>query len=637
MPAGAKKKRVVAGRSRAAKPVAGPDLPAGREGYQLDLAPTHKPVRAYYEELAKFELLGARHEGAVRDAFGTLLKHCAGQVGWTLVCEHPHPRRGRNPAKIDGALLDKWGLVRVHWEAKDSNDDLDKEVRKKLADGYPTDNIVFQAPERAILYQNGHRSHVADIRDPKALVESRQQQLAFMSPANSQRVERQKRSPIFVIIGNPPYNAWQINENDRNKNRKYDVIDRRVKETYAADSDAQLKNSLLDPYVKAFRWATDRLGEEGVLAFITNGSYVSKEAFDGMRRNLGREYDEIYVLDLGGDVRVNPKISGTTHNVFGDKVGIAIGFLVRRRQAVKAPRQAHIFYAKTDPDWRKERKFEFLEAANTCSGIEWTRIQPDEKGDWLTEGQRAEFKTFMPLVGFQARGKPAQAIFQTSSNGIQSNNDSYVFDFSSEVLSKRARKMVGAYNAELSRWEGAGRPKDVDDFLSIDETVLKWVRKTKRHLARGERARFEPTRIRRATYRPFTSQFVFFDRMFNEDTYQLHRLFGDESGLPNPAIVVSDAGHRAPFSVLAVASIPERHLCASTDTVQVMALHTFDEAGTPRDNITDWALEEFRARYRDDSITKLDIFHYVYGILHHEAYRERYAANLKRGRRPARC
>lgn len=158
-------------------------------------------------------------------------------------------------------------------------------------------------------------------------------QLSLFAPENTERVQRQQAADITVILGNPPYNAWQINENDNNKNRSYPVVDKRVSQTYAAASSATLNNALSDPYVKAFRWASDRIGEEGIVAFVTNGSFIDGIAFDGMRKCLDEEFDRVYVLDLGGNVRKNPKLSGTTHNVFGIQVGVAITFLVRKRKS----------------------------------------------------------------------------------------------------------------------------------------------------------------------------------------------------------------------------------------------------------------------------------------------------------------
>jgi predicted helicase len=578
---------------------------------RLNLRPTHKVVLNYYEALRQFKKLGVTHEGAVRSAFQYLLASCGNKFGWKLVPEWSIKRDRGHALRVDGALVDEYRLTHGFWEAKDSHDDLGKEVKKKLTAGYPQNNIIFQAPERAILWQNGRSVLDLDITEPVALVEivrrffdyslpeyedwndavshfqnqvpelgralaelikeeeksnarfraafddflalcrqsinpnlsaqaveemliqhllterifrtvfnnpdftrrnviaveiekvidaltsqsfSREgflkslerfykaidstaktiedfsqkqlflntvyekffqgfsvkvadthgivytpqpivnfmvrsvadilqkefgkslssldvhildpfvgtgnfivhimqeikktaltqkyhnelhcnevmllpyyiasmnieheffestgsyesfdgiclvdtfelaeaQQISFFSTENTARVERQKSAPIRVVIGNPPYNAWQLNENDNNKNRKYKVMDKRVAETYAKDSKATNKNALSDPYVKAFRWASDRIGDEGIVAFVSNNSLIESLAFDGMRKHLEQDFDAIYVLDLGGNVRKNPKLSGTTHNVFGIQVGVSINIFVRKRAA----------------------------------------------------------------------------------------------------------------------------------------------------------------------------------------------------------------------------------------------------------------------------------------------------------------
>ncbi|MDT4968357.1 MAG: hypothetical protein QOJ64_3094 [Acidobacteriota bacterium] len=578
---------------------------------RLNLKPTHKPVQNYYEALSQFKTIGVSHEGAVRSAFQTLLEHCGRQFSWKLVPEWQVRRNHGHPLRVDGALVDEFRLPHGFWEAKDTHDDLGKEVKKKLTAGYPQNNIIFQAPERAILWQDGRSVLDLEITDPVALVEivkqffdytppefeewtdaithfqnqvpelgralstlikheghankrfraafedflalcrqainpnlspdaveemliqhllterifrtvfnnpdftrrnviaaeiekvidaltsqsfSREgflqsldrfykaidktaktiddfsqkqeflntvyekffqgfsvkvadthgivytpqpivnfmvrsvedilqkefgkslsspdvhildpfvgtgnfivhvmqaikksalpqkyseelhcnevmllpyyiasmniehefyestgsyesfegiclvdtfelaeaQQISFFSTENTARVERQKRAPIRVVIGNPPYNAWQLNENDNNKNRKYKVMDRRVAETYAKGSKATNKNALSDPYVKAIRWASDRIGDEGIVAFVSNNSLIESLAFDGLRQHIENDFDEVYVLDLGGNVRKNPKLSGTTHNVFGIQVGVSINIFVRRRAA----------------------------------------------------------------------------------------------------------------------------------------------------------------------------------------------------------------------------------------------------------------------------------------------------------------
>ena len=203
--------------------------------------------------------------------------------------------------------------------------------------------------------------------DTFELAEAEQSGFSFMNAENAERVKRQKESPIFVIIGNPPYNMGQVNENDNNRNRRYPVIDRRIAETYSKDSVATSKSALADPYVKAIRWASDRLGTEGIVAFVTNSGFLDGVATDGMRKHLARDFESAFILDLGGNVRKNPKLSGTTHNVFGIQVGVSINILVRNRKGHQG--DCRVYYARTEEFWRKEQKYEHLERVAAKSGI----------------------------------------------------------------------------------------------------------------------------------------------------------------------------------------------------------------------------------------------------------------------------
>ena len=227
------------------------------------------------------------------------------------------------------------------------------------------------------------------------------EQYDFLAPENTKRVEEQIKTPMFVVIGNPPYNVGQVNENDNNKNRKYQTLDQRVAGTFARDSQATNKNKLADPYVKAIRWASDRIGEQGIVAFVTNNSFLDGIAFDGMRKHLTEDFDSIYMLDLGGNVRKNPKLSGTTHNVFGIQVGVAINFFVRNRN--NAISQIGIFYARVDESWRKENKFHYLDNKVQYQYIEWQPVTPDKNRTWFTEELRSEFENFIPLGSKEAK------------------------------------------------------------------------------------------------------------------------------------------------------------------------------------------------------------------------------------------
>ena len=309
----------------------------------------------------------------------------------------------------------------------------------------------------------------------------------------------------------------QVNENDNSKNRKYSVIDRRVAETYAAASTATNKNALSDPYVKAIRWATDRLGGEGIVAFVTNSGFLDGLAFDGMRQHLDQDFDAIYVLDLGGNVRKNPKISGTTHNVFGIQVGVCVSFLVRRNGQ---DRRARIYYARTDEFWRKEEKYDFLDEKRQVGNVAWEEVEPDQKHTWLTEGLQDEFEAFLPMGSKAAKAGEENAVFANYGRGVATCRDAWAYNFDRDALAHNVQRMIQTYNDHVARWSQLATKVPVDDFVLNDDTQIKWSRDLKQDLERGNYARFVPTKVRTALYRPFATAYLFFDRILNEEVYQ---------------------------------------------------------------------------------------------------------------------
>ena len=887
----------------------------------LTLKPTHKPIKAYHAAIKQFDRLGVTHETAVRSAFQSLLEYCARQFNLTLVPEHSMAVNRNKRIVVDGVLIDDFQLPHGYWEAKDIHDNLPMQVQRKFAAGYPRDNILFQTPQRAILWQNGqeildvdlnapmeligvletffsHRPqeyteweeavsqfkdkvpalgdglatliqneraanphfttafedfyakccqsinpnlseaaveemliqhllterifrtvfsnpdftdrniiareieaviktlteqafsrddflrsldrfylaiewaaatindfsqkqsflntiyeqffqgfsvevadthgvvytpqpivdfmvrsvdqilktefgngsgeraatrtaptisdgnvHIIDpfvgtgnfivriMREirPTALADkyatelhcnevmllpyyiasmniehefyetmgayrpfegiclvdtfelAEDRQLPLFALENTQRVESQKGTPMFVIIGNPPYNVGQVNENDNNKNRKYPTMDARVKDTYGKDSTATNKNALADPYVKAIRWASDRIGEEGVIAFVTNNSFLDGVAFDGMRKHLADDFDAIYILDLSGNVRKNPKLSGTTHNVFGIQVGVSINFFIKKCE--NASSQAEIFYACVDEFWRKEDKYRYLDSKEHYRNIEWKPITPDRRYTWLTEGLHAEFETFIPMGTKEAKaaeGEAVDVIFKHYSRGIETCRDAWAYNFNRNALTKNMSGMIDTYNEQAFKWEQrVNSDATVDDFVVYDDKRISWSSSLKQKLKGKQFAEFGNTKIRQSLYRPFTKSNLYFDQVMNHRVGMFPSFFPvSETETENRVICVSGIGSNKPFHSLMSSLIPSLDILEKT---QCFPFYTYDEGGTNRrENITDWALAQFRAHYRDDAIGKWDIFHYVYGLLHHPDYRERYQANLKR-------
>ncbi len=456
-------------------------------------------------------------------------------------------------------------------------------------------------------------------------------QMRLFTAANTERVKKQKESEMFVVIGNPPYNVGQVNANDNNKNRKYKTMDKRVADTYAKDSKATNRNKLYDPYVKAIRWASDRIGEEGIVAFVTNNGFLGGVAFDGMRRHLAENFDAIYILDLGGNVRKNPKLSGTTHNVFGIQVGVSINFFIKRHGDTNL--QAQIFYTSVNEFWRKEDKYRYLNSKQHYQNIDWQQITPDNRYTWLTEGLHAEFDTFIPMGTKQVRrekGAAADVIFKTYGIGVNTNRDAWVYNFNQDVLTQNISRMIQTYNTEVARWaQRTDWNANLDDFVVSDDTVIKWSRNLKRELQRNKIAEYAEHKVRNSLYRPFIKSHLFFDSIMNNEVAYFPTIFPTpETEKANRVICVRPPGAKSSFHTLMVDVIPDLHI---TGDSQCFPFYIYDEDGTNRrENITDWALAQFRSHYKDDTITKWDIFHYNYGLLHHPAYREKYEANLKR-------
>ncbi len=882
----------------------------------FQLKATHKVVKDYFAEINRLTQLGLVHEGAVAPAFANLLRAAAQPFGWTLAEQYARKLRGGRAIRIDGALLDSFRLAHGYWEAKDSADDLDVEIRRKLAAGYPEDNILFQAPDRMVVIQQGQRVWDGPIGEADALIAglrvffayrppafadwqqaveefkavapelaaallsliegerrgnpvfidafgrfaslcreainpnisdqaveemliqhllterifrrvfnnpdfvarnviareieevaraltsqrfSRHEffrplarfyaaiettaaaiddfsekqgflntvyeqffqgfsvrvadthgivytpqpivdfmvrsvetllgrefdrsladagvhlldpfvgtgnfilrvmrhiqemgklsrlpdkyarelhcnevlllpyyiaalnieheyyeltgqyapfggiclvdtfelaediQLSFLAPENSERAQSQQGQEITVIIGNPPYNIGQVNENDNNRNRTYPVIDRRVADTYAKASQATLKKAISDPYVKAIRWAADRIGEEGIVAFVTNNGFLDGVAFDGMRKYLEQDFTRIYHIDLKGNARTSAerrrKEGG---NIFDDqiRVGVGISFFIRKAGAESEAAEVWIY---SIDDYLKARaKQEVLTRFGDYTNVPLKQASIDAKHTWLTEGLHAEFETFMPLGSKEAKaakGEAVDVIFKVYSLGVNTARDAWAYNFSRDALTENMGRMIDFYNEQVFKWERqANQNANVDDFVVYDGKKIGWTYRLKQDLKRGKIADFSQEKLRASLYRPFMKSTLYFERMLNERVSVFPSIFPTaQTESENRVICISGLGSNKPFHTLMVSMIPCLDILEKT---QCFSFYTYDEDGSNRrENITDWALAQFRARYRDDTISKWDIFHSIYAILHHPRYRERYQANLKR-------
>ena len=454
-----------------------------------------------------------------------------------------------------------------------------------------------------------------------------------VSEENVARIKRQNGRRISVIIGNPPYNANQANENDNNKNREYPEIDRRIKHTYIAASTAQ-KTKLYDMYARFFRWASDRLAADGVLAFVTNRSFIDSRTFDGFRKTVAQEFSEGYVVDLGGDVRANPKLSGTRHNVFGIQTGVAISFFVKRESEAKkkAKPLCRVFYARRPEMETAEEKLAFLGSAQ-ASALAFEEVRPDAKGNWLNLTNN-DFDELIPVASkdVKASKKPTQnkAIFKLFSLGIVTNRDEWVYGDDRDLLETRVRYFCDAYAADSARWRISAKSQSTSDFV---DRAIKWTSELEAHMQRGTPLRFDPANIYESLYRPFVRKVTYFAPVITHRPYQNFNVF-PAAGARNFGFSFS-AEDRADFGVIAFDRLPNKDMFLP-NAGQTVCLWRFDESGNRIDNITDWALTQFQKHYQPGRgrkarpITKEAVFHYVYAVLHDPQYREKYALNLKR-------
>ena len=464
--------------------------------------------------------------------------------------------------------------------------------------------------------------------DTLDLTDSRQLPSAIISEANSQRVQDQQNARINVIIGNPPYNVGQLNENDNNKNRKYPAIEQRIRETYAKDSKATNKNALSDAYVKFFRWAVDRLdGQDGIVCYVSNNSFVDAYAFDGFRKNFLSDFDQVYHLDLGGNIRTN-RPGRKIGNVFDIRVGVGITVAVRS----KGTSVQGLRYCQVLDELSKKDKLDYLSEMRLHT-VDWRRLIPNRKHTWLTSDTEAEYASFNTIGSREARRAPPgkeETIFKTYSRGAVTSRDSYVFDYQFDAVARRMKQFAKDYNVQVALQQMEDPKQEIDDDVYVEK--IAWSRDLKLDLRRGKYARFSLEKIRSSLYRPFTRKHLFFDRVFNEEVYQQPSFFPDkQSETENKLICVSGVGHEV-FRCLAADRICElKYSNSANGGTQCFPFYTYDEDGSKRqENITDWALEQFRQHYADPAIGKWDIFYYVYGLLHHPGYRSRYAADLKR-------
>ena len=385
--------------------------------------------------------------------------------------------------------------------------------------------------------------------------------LGTLSDENMERVKRQNRRKISVIIGNPPYNANQQNENDNNKNRAYAHIDKRIKDTYIKASTAQ-KTKLYDMYARFYRWASDRIGDEGVLAFVTNRSFIDSRTFDGFRKLIAKDFQDIWLIDLGGDVRANPKLSGTKHNVFGIQTGVAIAILVRRTD--KSPN--NIRYMRCAEDETADNKLSWLQG-ESLSAAKFENIKPMTSGIWINQSVDNGWSNFLPIVDpvtkkslDRARDR---AIFKLYSNGIVTARDEWMVDRDREALALKSQYFADIYLTETQRWRNSAerkiasdRAKRINALRDFVSREIKWTSELEAYADQGHDGTITESNFSVHAYRPFSREWVAYHPLYTHRTYQQTNLFPIGMTQANLEIGFSGAASSKPFQSLATAALP---------------------------------------------------------------------------------
>lgn len=467
-------------------------------------------------------------------------------------------------------------------------------------------------------------------------------------PENNARVRRQKERDIRVIIGNPPYSVGQGSANDNNQNLKYPLLDQRIRATYADRSTATNKNSLYDSYIRAIRWASDRIKNEGVIGFVTNGRFIDANNADGLRKCLVNEFSKIYCFNLRGFVkgRIGDEAKKEGGNIFNILTGVAITLFIKdSRQTGKC----QLFYHDIGDYFSKEEKLgivrDFVSIRN--EKIEWERVTPNPEGDWINQ-RNPEFDSFIAI----------ESVFTLKSRGLESTRDAWVYNFDRQECGVNIHRMIDFYNQEVARYQKTceGRSKndcpEPEDFVDPDPKKISWSSSLLPNVKRGRSVIFDERKIVQSLYRPYDKSWLYFDEIMNHRVGQWLRLFPTPSH-SNIVISVTGIGARRRFSAIVTNAIPDLHL---QDTGQCFPLYYYEKAEPPKSNpmeclysdsshrsvspgkenyirheaITDWALKSFKKQYQDNSIGKEDIFYYVYGLLHSPEYRSRFSNDLRK-------
>jgi len=464
-------------------------------------------------------------------------------------------------------------------------------------------------------------------------------------PTNSKRVIAQKKCPITVIIGNPPYSIGQKSANDNAQNQSYPILEKQIESTYVAESKATLNRSAYDSYIKAIRWSTDRLGtdNDGIISFVTNNAWLTANGLDGMRKCLEKDFSSIFVFDLKGGIRgkKGEQVKREGQNIFNIITGISIVFLIKRKTKSKC----RIFYSSVDNGLTKKEKLDILNNVQDISSsrIAWRIIEPNQYGDWL-DFRNDLFNSYIPLRDDCKNGK---SFFVISPPAVVTGRDFWVYNFSKIHLEKNMSRMIDFYNNQCVAYSKLPNCKiSVEDFIETDMTKISWTRSLRNAVKKKKTFVYSPTNIRISTYRPFQKEFLYFSQDFNEAYGKNINLFPYTS-VNNKVICVSGIGGND-IAVQITNEITDfAFVKTGNGGTQCFPLYWYEENNAKitdlfyqensettnkyirKDGISDWILNIIHKQY-GYKVTKEDIFYYVYGLLHSSEYRTMFATDLKK-------
>ena len=505
--------------------------------------------------------------------------------------------------------------------------------------------INIEAVYDDIFKENGYQSFNGILlTDTFQLYEQDRDMIANLLPDNSQRRVNQKEQNIEVIIGNPPYSAGQTSANDNAANLKYKNLDNRIENTYSKASTATNKTGLYDSYIRSFRWASDRIEENGVIGFVTNGGWIDGNASDGFRKCLKDEFSKIYVFHLRGNQRTSGELSRKEGGkIFGSgsRAPIAITILVKNKNSKD---QGKIFFKDIGDYLDKKAKLSIVKNFKSIYGIKddggFSEIIPDKNNDWINQGDE-RFDKFIPL-GLKKNEFEQVKFFQKFSIGVGTSRDAWNYNSSLKKLKKLAKSQSDFYNSEVERYEKSDRSIPVEKFINLDPKKISWNRSLRNDLGKLKKHKFDDSEFVLSHYRPFFKQHLYFNKMLNNDIGKLKNfLYGQDNGI---FISVTGTGSKNGFSALMSKELPDMQLMFNGQNFPIkiyddtnissgddlFSSEENEDQNIELENISSNSLNFVRKKYKNNKITKLQIFYYIYGIFHSTEYQKQFENNLSK-------